>query len=86
MNPICIEPDIRIAQRDFPGGPGVKNPPANAGKVGSIPGWETKIPHAVRQLSPWATTTESCVPQLEKKTMHCNSELHAVTKTQHSQK
>ena len=36
----------------------VKNPPSNAGDVGSIPGWGTKIPHAVRQLSPWATATE----------------------------
>ena len=24
----------------------VKNPPCNAGDTGSIPGWETKIPHA----------------------------------------
>ena len=31
---------------DFPGGPAVKNPPWNARDVGSIPGWETKIPHA----------------------------------------
>ena len=33
--------------RDFPVGPVVKNPPANAGDVRSIPGWGTKIPHAV---------------------------------------
>ena len=37
---------------DFPGGPVVKNPPSNAGDVGSIPGWENKTPHAVGQLSP----------------------------------
>ena len=37
--------------RDFPGGPVVKNPPSNAGDVGLIPGWETKIPHAAGQLS-----------------------------------
>ena len=43
---------------DFPGGPVVKNPPSNAGDAGSIPGWGTKIPHAVGQLSPRATTTE----------------------------
>ena len=36
---------------DFPGGPVVKNPPSNAGDVGSIPGWGTKIPHAEGQLS-----------------------------------
>ena len=36
--------------RDFPGGPMVKNPPFNAGDVGSIPGQGTKIPHATGQL------------------------------------
>ena len=45
-------------QGDFPGGPVVKNPPSNAGDVGSIPGWGAKIPHATGQLSPRATTTE----------------------------
>ena len=44
--------------RDFPGGPVVKNPPSNAGDVGLIPGWGTKIPHAAGQLSPHAATTE----------------------------
>ena len=39
--------------RDFPGGPVVKNPPSNAGDVGSVPGWGTKNPHAWGQLSPW---------------------------------
>ena len=39
---------------DFPGGPVVKNPPANAG-FGS---WSGKIPHAAEQLSLCATTTE----------------------------
>ena len=29
----------------------VKNPPSNAGDVGSTPGKETKIPHAMEQLS-----------------------------------
>ena len=33
--------------RDLPGGPVVKNPPANAGDTGSIPGPGTKIPHAL---------------------------------------
>ena len=31
---------------DFPGGAVVKNPPSNAGDTGSIPGRDTKIPHA----------------------------------------
>ena len=32
--------------RDFPGGPVVKSPPANAEDSGSIPGQGAKIPHA----------------------------------------
>ena len=38
--------------RDFPGGPMVKNPPSKAGDTGLIPGWGTKIPHAMGQLRP----------------------------------
>ena len=48
----------------------VKNPPSNAGDVGSVPGWGTKIPHAVGQLGPRTTTTDlarlnerDCMPQ-----------------------
>ena len=44
---------------DFPGGPMIKNPPCNAGDVGSIPGWGTKMPHAAEKLSLRATTRES---------------------------
>ena len=47
---------------DFPSGPVVKNLPYNAGDVGSIPGQGTKIPHAVGQLNPRATTTELMHP------------------------
>ena len=35
-------------QRDFPGSPVVKTPSFHWRGVGSIPGWETKIPHAAR--------------------------------------
>ena len=38
--------------------------PYNARGTGSIPGWGTKILHAMEQLSPGVTSTES-VPQLE---------------------
>ena len=60
--------------RDYPGGPVVKNPPSNAGDVGSIPDWGTKIPHATGQLSPHTATTESVcsraqAPQLERACM-----------------
>ena len=41
--------ESREYDRDFPGCPVVKNLPSSAGDVGSIPGWGTKIPHAVRQ-------------------------------------
>ena len=48
----------------------VKNLPSNAGDAGSTPGQGTKIPRAVGQLSPCATTTElvrlkerACAPQ-----------------------
>ena len=43
---------------DFPGGPGVKNPPPNAGDVGSIPGGGAKIPNAAGQLNQCTATTE----------------------------
>ena len=43
---------------DFLGGPVVKNPPSNAGDMGSIPGRGTKIPHAMEQLSQNTTTAE----------------------------
>ena len=41
-------------KRDFPGGPVVKNPPANAGDMGSIPGQQTNISHgtATKALTP----------------------------------
>ena len=46
---------------DFPGGPVVKNLPCSAGDIGSIPAWETRIPHAVEQLSLHTATREfSC--------------------------
>ena len=44
---------------DFPGGPVVKNLPSNAGDKGLIPGWGSKIQHAMLQLlSPSAATRE----------------------------
>ena len=63
---------------DVPGGPVAKNLPSNAGDVGLIPGWGTKIARTTGQLSPSATTREPTPLLLEKPT-------HA-TKTEHSQK
>ena len=48
---------------DFPGGPVVKNPPANAGDMGFDP-WSRKFPHAMGQLSLEATTTEPMCPEV----------------------
>ena len=43
---------------DFPGGPVVENLPCNAGDMGLIPGWATKIQHTVGQLGLSITTAE----------------------------
>ena len=56
---LCLwELSIRKWPWEFPGGPGVKNPPANAGDMGLIPRLGTKIPHVFGQLSLCATTTD----------------------------
>ena len=52
-----------IILRDFAGGPVVKNPPSNAGDMGSVPDQGTKIPHTVEQLNTQSTTEPE--PQLE---------------------
>ena len=57
----CIYKAQEKESKDLPGGPVVKNPPANAGDTGSIP--SGKIPHAKGQLSPCATVTEAQVPR-----------------------
>ena len=63
----------------------VKNPPANAGDTGLIPGLGTEIPYALRQLSlcrervaPLTTNRESLLAVTKSP--------HATMKTQHSQK
>ena len=43
--------------QDFPGGPVVRNQPANAGEM--VPSWPMKIPHATGQLSPRITQQEN---------------------------
>ena len=48
----------------FPGGPVVKNPPYNAGDVGSIPGQGTKIPHATEPTKPTHHGQRVYEPQL----------------------
>ena len=46
----------KCTPRDFPGGLVVKNPPSEAGDMGSIPARGTKVPCATWQLSLCATT------------------------------
>ena len=55
---------LRPRHLDFPGGPVVKNPPANVGSMWrhGFDRWSRKIPHAERQLSLCVTTTESGAP------------------------
>ena len=56
---------LKKLTRDVPHGPVVKNLLCNAGDMGSIPGWRTKIPHDAEKLSPCATTTGAQATQLE---------------------
>ena len=53
---------LKIFEQGFPGGTVVKNPSANAGGHGFVPR-SGKIPHAMKQLSPCATTTEAPAPR-----------------------
>ena len=53
--------EARTKAWDIPGGPVVNTSPSNAGGEGSIPGQETKIPHAL-----WAQN------QNVKQKQHCN--------------
>jgi len=46
---------FKVPLEGFPGGPEVKNPPANAGDTGLITGPGTKISHARGKLSLLAT-------------------------------
>ena len=41
-----------VTSTDFPGGPVVKNPPSNAGDMGSNPDWEAKTPTYLQAAKP----------------------------------
>lgn len=60
---------LKIKQGGFPSGLPVKNLPFGTGDSGSIPGQGTEFPHAMKQLSSRAATTEhrcpGAVPQIE---------------------
>ena len=64
----------------FPGGPVVKNSPCNAGDTSSIPGWGTKVPRAVKQLSLSTATREFMqqkLPHDAVKILQLQQRLHA---------
>ena len=75
---LCISDKKKSKEicENFPGGPSVKNLPSNAGDVGWIPGWGTKISHASGKLSPRTATTEPVC--------HNQRSLCAAVQTQHS--
>ena len=62
---------LKLRNRDFPGGPGVKNLPCNAGDAGPTR-LGTNNPHALEQLKPSSSTRESLQQRFP----------HATTKTQ----
>ena len=45
---VSLSARFKLLSRGFPSGPAVKTSLSNAGSMGSIPGWETKIPHDSR--------------------------------------
>ena len=63
----------RDEMRDFPGGPVVKSPPANAGGISSISGPGLgRFPHSREQLSPsTAPTTEAPAAAATKSLQSC---------------
>ena len=56
---------FKLCERDFPGSPVVKNPPSNAGDLGSIPGRGTKIAYDAGQLCPCTASAKAGAPQQE---------------------
>ena len=71
-------------KRDLPGGPVVKNPPFNAGEMGSFPGCGTRVPYTMEQLSLSSTTTEP-MGSTTRESVCLNEDPHGAIKTQCSQ-
>ena len=64
-----VEHELRSACKDFPGGAVVKNPPANAGDMGSIPGpGRSHMPRSTKARAPQLPSLRSRArePQLLK--------------------
>ena len=62
----CLRMPLLRLLLGLPGGPVFKSPPSKAGAMGLIPGWGTKIPHALGQLNPRAASREARALKLEK--------------------
>ena len=79
----------KLSPWDFPGGPGLKNPPSNAGDTGLKPGWGPKISHASGELHPVCCNISPCTlePMLRKdRSPHApKKSWYTEMKTQHSQ-
>ena len=58
LKDVCQLSAQQCKAQDFSGNPTVKNLPAKAGDMGSIPG-PGRSPHTIEQLSPCTTTTEA---------------------------
>ena len=73
MNVSISHSRLQIKETDFPGSPAAKNPPANAGDMGSIPG-PGRFHTFLGATKPVATTTDACTlePRLWNKRSHGN--------------
>ena len=73
---------LKRVHKDFPGGPVVKNTPANTGDM--FDPWSRKIPPGAEQLSPCAATTEArehvlCSKRSRRKEMPMNGNWRVAT-------
>ena len=62
----CLRMPLLRLLPGLPGGPVFKSPPSKAGGMGLVPGWGTKMPHALGQLNPRAASREARALKLEK--------------------
>ena len=63
---ICVLTSTEKCSPELPGVLAAKTLPPYAEDVGSSPGWGTKIPHAIEQPSPCATTETQHNPKQNK--------------------
>ena len=71
-----------MSQRDFPGGPVVKNSSVNEGDVGSVPGPGNKIPYATGNKGAPQQLILSLEHVLCNERIHCNEKITYYNKDQ----